>query len=586
VKLKWVMPCLCLVSFSLVVLSFPRECESQYFEGMPKYQITGLVELDYLDFSTSLNEKGVKSDSGTTNFIQQYRLGIDGYIKTPKLAIYSVNVGFKYFINTSTASGMQDVHSHESDIDYNLTLNLLPLRPVSLDIYAARSTGVVTDGGTFDTAYNSYGLTLRAQLPDILKKKGSSGGGGDLVAALPLVAFHFDHYDYDFGNGGGKSSINDYDLDMRGVVKSLRTRYLLGYEITDYTNSSTSYEIQEVRSTTITSLTGNKSLVTLFSYTDGNNTKAMFASADLSLNPASRFSQEYRYYYYGYDTEGTRSDTHEFTGAWSYIFSNRFRSRAYAYYSLTSSSDSESEEMYGSTATLNYNTPIKRFNFKSDYNVTYKHDSLIGDFTEQSVDLDLRTRKLQWGAVFANYTFTYATATNEQDVTEQVVLGGVEGKGPGRAAWVVEGYYLNASNNISAFLPTGVGESLTTGTGRSSYYSLLAEVSYPLVRNGKIYLRGEYASGTANAAELRTMYYEAQLLYNPLRNLSLMAWWRQGWDKSQTFFDSKVTEYEARLYYRLRRVYLSLEYRRWKTVDLGPVTTDISTFFVRLVRPI
>lgn len=583
-ELKSVVICSFLLSIFSLILFLPSEGNAQFYP----YRITGLIELEYFDYSTILTSNGVKTESSSSGFMQHYVLGIVGYIKTPKLVTYSVNVGFRNSAITNTGSG-EDTQIHERDIDYSLSMNFLSERPVSLDVYASRSTGTLTDGGSFDTSTNTYGLALKVSLKDILKKKGRDGGGEGLVGDLPLVIFRYDHYDFNFENILGRSSTDIYSLDMRGSVRPINTRYLLGYEIVDFSNPGSSEETQTLRSNTNTAFKGNKYLSTSFLYTSGDNTKVMLAIADLSLNPVGRFSQDYSYQYYGYETGTSRSDSHDFTAGWSYLFSNRFHSRAGAYYSLTTT-DGESEDTYGSTATLTYNTPVKDFDFSSDYNFSYRHTSQLGELMENVFDLGLKTRKLSWGMISANYGFTYEMVSSEINSMENVFTVGIQGNVPRRAYWIVQGSYVNSTSSLGTAAPPAGIESLTTavttGTGETSYYVLIAEAGYPLGKKGGIYFQSSYTNGTADSAPIKTLYYEARLNYRLLRNLSLFARWRQESERSENFFNTRVTEYEGRLYYRLRRLYLSVEYTSWRTIDPGPTTTEVRTIFLRLTRPI
>jgi hypothetical protein len=139
---------------------------------------------------------------------------------------------------------------------------------------------------------------------------------------------------------------------------------------------------------------------------------------------------------------------------------------------------------------------------------------------------------------------------------------------------------------ISAVFTGGPDDVLVRGVEKTSYYTLTGEVGYPLGRRGLFNLKSGYVSGTADSTKFSRYYYEARLTYSLLRNLSIIAWWWQGKDSVETQgFDRKTRELEGRLYYRLRRVYLSLEYSGWITEE-GPLTTKTSRLFLRLSRPI
>ncbi len=501
----------------------------------PKYVITGLIELDYSDYSTTITSSGKKTESDASTFQERVKLGVQGYIKTPKLAVYEANVTFRHAATTFGSTGAEDTHLKERQIDYDLFMNFLKFRPYSLEVYATRSSGTFTDGGSLDTTTNTYGLTLKVSLKDILKPKGRNGGG-DLSGNLPLLMFQYNHFDHDLKGSGTNSadsfsSFNSYNLELRGNVNSIRTRYVLGYEIIDSSTTVRSVETQTARANTYTSLKGNNFLSTSLLYSSGDNNKVTVATADLSLNPTERFSHEYAYSYFSNESNSSRSDSHDLSGAWGYRFSRELRGRATAFYALINQ-DEESENTYGSTAFLTYSTPIKDFNFDAGYSVAYKYGTQLGEFVGHAVELGLQTRKLKWGTIYADYNFNYDTMSNEGSLMEHVVRMGVHGRGPGRAYWTVEGRYVNATNDLGA---SAIELQPETRAGTSNYYSLIAEGGYPLGRRGGIYLQSSYSSGTANGADLKTFYYEARLNYSILRNLSLVAWWRTGMGKDCEF---------------------------------------------------
>jgi len=209
--------------------------------------------------------------------------------------------------------------------------------------------------------------------------------------------------------------------------------------------------------------------------------------------------------------------------------------------------------------------------------------------TENSVELDLRTRKLKWGTIYASYDFIYVTTSDQGTLTENIFRTGVRGRGPGRAFWSVEAEYDNVKNTmggISTAFAGGPGEVIITGPLNSSFYSLSAEAGYPLGRRGTISVRSGYTTGTADSRDFSSYFGEARLGYALLRNLSLIAWWREGKDRFDAEgIDRKTRQYEGRLYYRLRRVFLSLEYTRWRTEE-SHLTTETNRLFLRLTRPI
>lgn len=585
-----------LVVFSLIAL-LPSEvkAQSELRARYPKYRFYGLIELTYLDYSTARTDDEQKLKSEASSFQQRYKLGAVGFIIHPKLALYSADVTFRH-ATTKQGNG-EDSKATERELGYSLFMRLLPQRPYSLDVYASRSTGTVSSepAEPYDITSNTYGLTLRLSLKDLpfLKSKKAAprnGNGNDrLQEDLPSVTLQYNHWDYDSDRSSGRAETDRYGIDIKGRVKAIRTRYGLVYEFVDYSRPGRSYDSQYLRATTDTILSRGKSLLTTsFQYASVDISRYANFTAELSLTPTERFSHDYSYAYYHFETGPAKSDSHNVRGTWGYTFTNRIFGRGTAFYGITTS-DGEREDGFGTAAALHYGADLNSLDFSSTYRFAYRDMSEAGEVIENNLELGLRTRKLKWGTIYSNYSFTHQTTSNQGKLIEHIFRTGVRGRGPGRAFWNVEGEYDHLTNDMDGaliILPGGPEALGILGAGKTSFYSLTAEAGYPLGRRGLVTVKGNYTSGTADSKDFSRYYYEARLNYRLLRNLAFVGWFREGLDRRiETAFDRKVREYEGRLYYRLRRVFLSAEYKRWTTEE-GPVTTEVRRLYLKLTRPI
>jgi hypothetical protein len=420
-------------------------------------------------------------------------------------------------------------------------------------------------------------------------RKEEGNGNGSLASGLPFVTLRFNHWDYDAEKAFGKNETNLFGVDLSGLIKAIRTRYVFVYEFQNYSSPTRSYDAQYMRANTDTNLGGSNLLSTAFQYSKIDISTVTSFTANLDLVHGDRFSQSYYYSYNNVEAGSSSTVTHNAQGIWDYRFAERFFTRGTAFYSLTTT-DGEKEDTYGAGAAVRYGKRLtNHLDFSSVYRFAYRNMSAAGNFYENNMELGLRTTKLKWGALYADYSFTQQTSSEQGNLYEHIARVGARGKGPGRAYWNVEAEYTNLNNElggVSAVLPGGPDELRIAGPQKINYYSLTAEGGYPVGRRGLLSVLGNYTTGTADGQALERYYYEGRLTYLLLRNLSVVGWWREGWDKlSASDFNRKVRVIEGRLYYRLRRLFFSLEYRNWRT-DQGPLSTEENRLYLKLTRPI
>jgi hypothetical protein len=426
-----------------LLLFLPAEGSAAMYSNpvVPKYRISGLLELTYQDYSVSITQNGQTSKGDTKTFDELIKLGVEGYLIHPKLALYSVGVGFRH-----ETAHTDEIKGTERDITYGFSLTLLPQRPYSLDLYASRETDrFSSEGRSSDLTTNTYGATLRLSLKDMpfLKPKaeGDAKKNVDWLSSLPYVTLSYDHYEYDATNFKRKLERDLFGINMIGYIRAINTKYTLLYEYWDYSGvqggSLTSQNLSGFTDTVLSK--GKSDLSTSFRYSSTDFLKFANFSADLTLTPTERFSHMYTYNYYHTEEGLGKTDTHYLEGQWDYRFTERFLTHGRAWYQRITRTDEEADQQYGTAGTLSYSKLFKGINFYSNYHLSYLNSTLWGDIMENNVLLGLRTMKLKWGTVYADYHLLYQTTSNKGDLTQQVVRTGVLGRGPGRAFWSVGG---------------------------------------------------------------------------------------------------------------------------------------------------
>jgi hypothetical protein len=581
------------IIFSLMALLPPEAmAQEDVTTRYPKYRLFGVIQLIYNDYSNEISANGKTAKVDAKEFEQYYQLGVRGYIVHPKLALYSAAVGFRY--RTLNEKDDVDIKSRDRQFDYSLALSLLRAKPYVIDLYAERSTGTVTGTDTstgeslpLHSTSNAYGASLRLSLKDLTfikqKAQGKEDNGG-FYGALPLVTLRYNHWDYSSDATPGTRSTDTVGFDLRGRIRSINTQYSLWYEYQRYSGPDRDFNSQLLGVNTATILSPGKTLLsTALQYSSLDAARSLTFNAALMSQPTDRFSQGYDYSYFYSEVGPARADVHQLEGRWSYLFTNRLSGMGHAFYYRTSG-DGETGDEYGTGASLYYSRPVNDLRFTSGYDFAYRHTLDADEVLENHIHLRLHTTKLKWGRAFADYSFAYETITNHKDNWEQVFTTGVTVNGPGRLYWSLEGEYYSASNGGTNIVP-GPHSTVLTGATRIKYYSLYGTVGYPLGRSGSIAVEGDFTDGSADSRSFKKQSLMARINYRFFRNLYMIAWWREGRDSIEGIPDSRITEYEGRLYYRLRMVFLSLEYRRWK-IEEGLTHRDTKTLTLKLTRPI
>jgi len=534
-----------------------------------RYRIRGLIELNYWDYKTKNTYAGNTIEGRRKVFEQRYRLGLDGYILHPRLAVFSTDVTLR-----DKKTEYKETTEKLRDIGYRLTLNILPLRPISLSVYAERDKGTSKAGTSspYEATSNNYGARLLVTYN----------------SKLPKLRAEYNHWDYRTEREAGKRDIDRYSLNLTGPLSFMRSRYVLGYEYTSFSSPLQGYTGQMIKGDIYTAIGKGKSLTTSLQYSDIDISKLLTFLSQLEINLGERLEHGYSYMYQSSEAGMTKTESQEIQGRWAYKFSDTLLGRAGAGYSMSKSGNTTYNSL-NINAGLTYSRPIKDFYFRSYYNISYLNQEKMGN--QQLVNnlgVGLETRRLKFGRVYTDYDLNYTT-TDQGDSIQHVIRLGIDGRGPKRASWSVVAEFTDFSSDIGGqgVVYTGGPLGISTPGARSGqYYSLTATVNYPIGRRGMAVARGNYTVGDIDSTRVKNYYYEARFNYSLLRNLSVVSWWREGWDEIEgANFRRKARNFELRLSYRLRMVFVSLEYRIWRIDEINN-TSDERSLYVTLRRVI
>jgi hypothetical protein len=582
-----------------------------------RFRLTALVELTYRDYSTTSSYYGRKTESGWTGFEQRYRLGLQGYVYHPKLFSFSTSVTYRKE-KTDDESGEE---RNAKNINYNFSGSFLPTRPMSLDIYGLKTDYTTEGWGTapYNITSNFYGARFRFTSMKYPNIRIEYNHWDYTIERERGYAVFYDTYDYDYYEKPfiiikervkEKTDIDRFSINLNGFLKAINTRYNLTGDLSDYTSPFRSYKGKNLAINTYTTVKKENTIYTSFQYSDIDITKLTRFTTNLRLFPIGRLQHSYDYEYFTSETEGEKTDSHTVGNYLSYRFSRMTFATAQLHYRF-GKRDGVSEDSYDVNIGLNYGKPIKDYDFTSYYKFSLSKNERYGEykFMENSLGIGLSTRKFTWGRIYLNYDislrefdFSYLSAFENSDMLsekayaiEHRVRAGINGKGPGRAYWNIEAesriFDSELNDHTTAFW---LGEEQWAEKIR--HYTLTGDIGYPIGQRILTILKASYTTGQTNSERVERYYYEGRINYRILRNLNLLAWWREdwrnkGWWAGKAMIESrrrqygwKTREYRLELYYLLRRITISLEYNAYR-LEEGPLSSEFKRLCVKLSKP-
>jgi hypothetical protein len=544
-----------------------------------RFVLSGLIELTYEDFRMKSGIGRFVINSRRSVFSQQYSLGLQGYIYDPRIAVFSARVT-KRNAKSNDNSGIYYSETGLKTVNYDLSATFLPYRQISLSVYSDKTDSTVSSTTSF--SYNAFSKSHGAMLKVAL-------------AGLPLVKLEYDHWSFDDDRGTKKMENDRFSADLRGDLRSIRTRYFWSFEADDFKGPSRSFTSQHIRGYTDTVIKKDDILRTTFQYSDIDHSKYLGLTGELEMNSVKRFSHDYMYYFTRTETEEAETNAHRLKGRWQYRFTDDLTGSASVGAGTgknVSKNVSEGGEEGGTSlgfgTDINYRKYIAGLDFRSYYNFSCdrkKEDATEGisekKETLHNLGFNVITRKLSFGAIHADYAF-FSFKSDISEATSHAFNLGVTGKGPGRAYWSLDGGYQRSNGDVFG-AEEFTAPVLVVQQGQS--YQARGEVGFPLGSEGLVVFNGGYIAGKNEGTGNRSFFYEGRLNYRVLRNLFLLTWWRESWDRTKpNNIDSNTRDVDLTINYRFKMLFFTAEFKAQKIGEATAHSENRSILF-RFRRP-
>jgi hypothetical protein len=584
-----------------------------------RFRLSGLLELSYSDYFFDMPSSSNNDNLHTSYIEQRYGIAASGFIYHPRLAVF--NAGIKFTDNRQLAHVGGELNTQTWG--YDVLLTFLPYRPVSLALYAGNTDYTLSPSGDFinsqfertqNVDYTYYGARLKiAKNPYPFTR---------------LEYRHEEHGLYATVGTPGTVKTDQLTLDIRGYLRFLNTTYQALLEYSDYSDPILSYTAKEARLNTISTIKKGIFLYNSVNYYDINFSKLFSFNSYLILDRRKNFNQHYSYLFQrsenafgGSATQGiqgreTKQTVNALNGAWTYRFFNSFISSLALNYGLRDQ-DGENANFYGINFSLTYRRSFLGFNFSPRYRILVRNDDFRGKLLEHNVLLDLISRKLRFGTIYANYSLTiskeeswYKQITWDADsgIAEEGTMGktkldsvihslktGVRGAMPGqlfsRAQWNVEGEAFHSNIKVERDRPSyffsddSVLESPTEKFERTTErYSLRGNISYP-IGWASIFFNTGSSIGKSNGIKVKRIFIEDRIQYPILKNLTILVTWKNLWEKISDMSTQEIDEYRFAAEYRLGRTTLIADGSVLRTENEN-VEIYVRRFFLKLRRVI
>ncbi len=525
-----------------------------------RLSLRGIAELTYRDYGTRTESGGNSSDGGRTDFEQKYSLIVKGIVYDPRLITYSGRVTLR----DNDSEGKFDLRdvSSSRDINYNLSADFLPYRPISLSIYASKTdaTAQVSNAEPYDASSRFYGATLRIT-----------------HRALPIVRIKYNHWDYSTNRRLVGTENNQFEVDVRGNLKAIKTRYLLRYVSSEYSSAVRSYNSYHLRGFSDTLIKKEHILRNTLHYSDLDLSKFASVKTELEVYPFKRFSHVYSYQYDHIESLKFDSSSYKTAARWVNRLSDNLTARASVGYGTTKSENNDEDEkdnFYTLGAGVKYWKRINGYDLRSNYSflIARKRETTMGDRLDRkisyhSLGLGFLTRKLRPFKLYGDYDF-YLLNADVEDSTVHIVRTGVTGRGPKRAYWTLEGFFQWVDRSISD-PAADLGGAFLPHFEEGDSQDVRVEIRYPLSFNGlSVSVNGGYKFLQTENNGNTEAYYTASLRYRLLRNLLLLARGKViRYEFEEAFRDKETRDLSLDLRYWIGRTFLNFELGHFREED-------------------
>lgn len=570
------------------------------------FYLTGMIELSYRDFrSESSREGGHTTRRDRTVFEQNYKLNLSGHIWKPKFALFRAGVTFN-----NTKNERDNDSTNEKNIGYDLNIRFFPYRATTLQLYAAKYDYDTTGDSkvsSFNASSRIWGGNLvyaRSRNFAVILTYQDWAYSSERFVLRPKKPDEDDFFFFDSFDGPQFAVIETkkvpeeirstrYGITLKGTVNALRSKYTLRYEHLDYTNPFNKLTAESLSASINTLIKKDISILTYSSYSDNSISKIFTLNTSVRLNTSKNLTQTYSYEFFQADYANPETETsysNAVRATVTYRVTNRLIARGDLYY-RTTKRDGTSDD-FGS-AGLDYARTVRNtFNIRSFYRFSmFQSDDSGREMSEHRFGIRLSTRTLRRAEIYTSYDFNFRDYRRSNSM-EHLFIAGVEGRGPERLVWMMEGRY----SLLKAERMESVGQAFTgdffnrqtlanINAGDYNYYSFTGKVTYPFRIRLRASLSGTYTGGQLGSRSLQRVSFEGRISYRVFTNLYLVAYWTEGHDAVEGRPDMMVRIQNIQINYRIRSTYLDLEYRIMNR-DNGFTNQESKYLYMKLRRPI
>lgn len=597
------------IIFSFILFGY-QSADAQMRIGYPRtFSLSGLIELSYYDYTFQMPSVNNKNKLRTSFFEQQYKITAKGFIYHPRLAVFTAGIKLSDSRQLAYVGGKVNSQGW----GYNLLLTFLPYRPFSLDVFAGYNDYTTKPIGDFINREFEQTQNMNDQYYGARLKISKN--------PFPLTRVEYQHEEHSqsvFISNPGTVKTDQFIIDIRGNLRFWNTSYQLYLDYFDYSSPNLNYKAKSARFNSLSTLKNGIFIYNSFAYSKIDFSKLLSFDSSLVLERKKAFSQYYSYHYLhsenqfegleaqGIEGEVSKQTVNSLAGAWSYrLFSDLIVSLSLNYGHRKENNDSA--DFSGINASLTYRRSFLGLSFSPRYRFILREDELKGKLVEHNLLLDLITKKLRFGTIYANYSFTLSNEKytykqragdtgffdeNSETSTTKTkikihsfrtgVRGSLTGKGLSKAQWNIEAqiFYSDGTTERDQQQDWFSDEdpffaSTTEKIERKiRRYSLLVNLSYPF-RSGIIFLNSGISKGKSNDISLEKIFYEGRVQYPVLKNLFITLKWKELWEKYAETPTQRYDDFSLTSEYRIGKTTLSAEGSILRS------TTDDSEIYIK-----
>lgn len=601
------------------------------------YRVSGVVEFTYRSYETKTGN-AVSSDR---YWIQFYRADLSTHVWDPRFMRFYAGIGYTAISHHSGVG--------TDNLNYNVNTTFFPAMKISWDLFGRKNIQNVESTATiagYDITSTSYGGTIRINLNAQGRGNNNNNNNNRNGKALNLPSINLSHYRTESESLGTVNLINEtLDDTKASLAYHINTLFSLNADagLQSYENliNNSTYEYKTANLFSLISVSPNGELKLSGNVTDREarniagldetNISQNYA-ASLEFKEKDRIKHEYRYTYSRLENGSTDLTTQKAIAQITYRLSEEWLARAGLQYNLAdfrrppnpATSDPGEKNLLKSgnlTAGANYTKRyapdflgpfvfVGGYDFESGFSsITSETGGTEGDGWYYDNRLNLRLNSAGWKEDNATLDYTidsrrdYSPVDNDvlqqslrlslsttrvprtsirgtagyltQDIRSSgtgdfltVLTSGTSGVSQNRRSLT---YDLNLDHFLFAYLT--LSEGATRGQSKQNTYSLLASVPYTSsVDDVDTTL---YATLNFNYPITRFLLYRAQLRdeYRRTERLNLVT--------------TGIQSYEVKMYldYRIRMIFVNLEYRWRQDNPKAGLQTEQQFYFVKLSRP-